>query len=144
MTSWRDTASTQAQADLESLLGPAIGFAQEQLAQHGEFHPYAAAALADGDVTFVAAFPDGEDDPAAVDVIAACRAALSAGRERYRATAVVADVRLAGDGDAVQLELEHVEGTALTLLLPYTRKRLTGRLEYGQLQAAAGERHVWA
>ena len=144
MASWRDTASPQAQQDLDELLEPALGFAQQQLAQHGEFFPYAVVVHADGQTEMVAARPDSADDrPASADVIASCRATLAEHRDQLRAAAVVADVRLPDGGDAVQVELEHTEGSALTLHLPYSRRRFGRGIDYGQLQAAAGTRHVW-
>lgn len=144
MTSWRDTASERAQADLDGLLNPALGFAQQQLEQHGEFFPYAVVVRADGETEMVAARPDADDDrPASNDVIDACRTTLAERRDRLRAAAVVADVRLPAGGDAIRVELEHTEGPALTVLLPYGRKRFGRGIDFGQLQAAAGTRHVW-
>ncbi len=144
MTSWRETASAQAQADLDSLLNPALGFAQQQLKEHGEFFPYAVVVRADGETEMVAARPDaGDDRPASSDVVAACRTTLAEQRDRLRAAAVVADVRLPGGSDAIRVELEHTEGPALTVLLPYDKKRFGRGVDFGQLQAASGIRHVW-
>lgn len=143
MASWRDSASPQAQQDLDGLLEPALGFAQQQLAQHGEFFPYAVVVRSDGQTEMVAARPDAANDrPASAGVIAACRTTLAERRDQLRAAAVVADVRLP-DGDAVQVELEHTEGPALTIQLPYSKKRFGRGIDYGQLRAAAGARHVW-
>jgi hypothetical protein len=144
MTSWRDHASPQTQQDLDGLLEPALGFAQQQLAQHGEFFPYAVVIRTDGETEMVAARPDPSNDkPASADVITACRTTLAERRDQLRAAAVIADVRLPDGGDAVQAELEHTEGPALTIQLPYSTKRFGRRIDYGQLHAAAGTRHVW-
>ena len=48
MTSWRDSASPEAQNDLDQLLVMGIEFAQQQLSSRGEFAPYAAAVGVDG------------------------------------------------------------------------------------------------
>jgi len=139
MASWRDSASAQAQNDLGGLLEPALGFAQQQLAQRGEFFPYAVVVRTDGQTEMVSGRPDaGNDRPASIDVIAACRTTLAERRDRLRAAAIVADVRLPGGGNALQAELEHTEGPALTVQLPYTKKRFGRSIEYGQLSAGAG------
>jgi hypothetical protein len=56
----------------------------------------------------------------------------------------VADVRLRGEeSDAIQVEVEHREGVALKVFLPYQKKRFGGGIETGQMSAAAGERRIW-
>ncbi|MCP4305630.1 MAG: hypothetical protein GY788_12265 [bacterium] len=144
MRSWRNTASPQTQQDLDTLLDTALGFAQQQLDKHGEFFPYAVMVRSDGETEMVTARPDADNDrPASADVITACRITLTERRDQLRAAAVVADVCLPGGGDAVRVELEHTEGPALTVLLPYARKRFGRGIDFGELQAAAGTKHVW-
>lgn len=144
MTSWRDNASPRAQADLDALVEPALGFAQQQLAKHGEFFPYAVVIRSDGDTEMIAARPNPDDEhPASTDVIDACLVAVTERRDHLRAAAIVADVRLADSRDAIRVDLEHSEGAALSLLLPYSKKRFSRDVHYGQLQAATGGRHIW-
>jgi len=57
VTSWRETTSQQAQEDLDALLELTLPFAQQQLAEHGEFFPFAAAVGADGAPRLIAADP---------------------------------------------------------------------------------------
>jgi hypothetical protein len=92
----------------------------------------------------VAARPDPASDRAAsADVITACRTTLAERRDQLRAAAVVAEVRLSEDGhDAIRVEFEHTDGPALTVLVPYSKKRF-GRIDYGHLRAADGTRHIW-
>lgn len=145
MTSWRDSASQQAQDDLDELLNAGLEFAQQQLATRGEFYPYAVAIRNDGQTECIGVVPDSEDDyPISTDAFDACMEALTATRKHIRAGAIVADVRVPELGsDAIRVELEHADGHALTVLLPYTRKHLERAVDYGHLQAQAGDRRIW-
>ena len=145
---WRAEASEQSQEDLDGLLDFALGFAQEQLSAHGEFFPYAAVADTSGQTKAITAGPDGVDGvderPPSVDVIESCIAAITNQRDVTRACAVVADVRVPNIGsDAIQVELEHIDGHALTVLLPYKIKRLGRAIKYGELRAAPGQNRIW-
>lgn len=143
MASWRDTASQQAQDDLDNLLGPAIGFAQQQLDTRGEFYPYAAVVDNDGEQRMVAT-ESGEDRPASVDLITMLIATLSEQRNHLRATAIVADVRVPESGsDAIRVTLEHSERVALTILLPYRIRRFGRGVDYGDLQVGTAAAYVW-
>jgi hypothetical protein len=143
LTSWRDSASAQAQADLDGLLGPALDVAQQQLSQRGEFYPYALAVSAEGEQEIVTADLE-EDQPASSAVITALLATLSARRDQLRAMALVVDTRAPQlGGDAVRVTLEHREGAVMAVLLPYSRRRLRGSIQYGQLQATTADNYVW-
>ena len=143
MTSWRETASQTAQDDLDGLLRPALGFAQQQLAATGEFYPYAVVVDLDGQQRMVAA-DTGDDHPTSADLITLLVAALATQRDRVRATAIVADVRVAEiDSDAIRVVLEHREGPHLAVLQPYTLRRFGRGPDFGQLQGATALRQVW-
>ena len=143
MTSWRDTASPQTQDDLDSLLELTLPFAQQQLAAHGEFFPFAAAVGADGVPRLISADPAvlGKR-PASVDVVDQLVGGLREQADDLRAAALVADVR-AGAEDAVRVEMEHRDDPAICVLLPYKRKRLGRGVAYGELAAASGRQHIW-
>jgi hypothetical protein len=93
----------------------------------------------------VAARPDPHDKhPAAAAVLDACVAVLIDRRAHIRAGAVVADVRLRAPDttDAIQADLEHAEGHALTVVLPYAKKR-RNKIDYAPIQAHAGHHRIW-
>jgi len=143
MASWRDTASQQAQDDLDGLLNPALGFAQQQLDKHGEFYPYAVVVDADGQQRMVAA-DTGDEQPASADLISTLIAALADERDLLRAAAIVADVRVRELGsEAIRVTLEHSERIALTILLPYRPRRFGRGIDYGDLQAGPAAAFVW-
>jgi hypothetical protein len=143
VASWRDSASQQAQDDLDGLLNAALPFAQQMLDQHGEFFPYGIALSAPGDARMIAGDPEQGEHPSSGQVLATLVQGLRLEREGLRAVALVSDVRTA-DSDAVRVELEHSEGSAMAVLLPYNRKRLRKGVEYGSLIAAAAAPTVWA
>jgi hypothetical protein len=144
MPSWRDSSSPQAQADLDELLNASLRFAQQQLADHGEFYPYAAAIRLDGETEMIGGqVHTASEHPAANDIIASCVAQLASRQHAIRAAAIIADVRLPDhDGEAIEVSLEHAEGQALRIHLPYARQHKT--IDYGQIRAGAGSRRIWS
>ena len=142
VTSWRDTSSALAQDDLDALLNALLPFAEDQLAKNGAFYPFAGSMSLDGEATLVATDPGLGEHPASDQVLTTLYDGARANANASRAFAFVADVRANGS-DAVRLELEHREGTALVLLLPYTRSRFKKALTFGQMGVSTGAPRVW-
>lgn len=143
MSSWRDSASEEAQADLDGLLNATLPFAQQMLDKKGEFIPFGASVAVDGGVAMAAGDPGQGEHPRSNDVLATLLEGFRSGRQVLRAVALVADVRVDGS-NAVRVELEHRDGHAMALLLPYKRKRFGRGVEYGVLHAGTSGRQVWA
>jgi len=141
MTSWRDTASAEAQADLDGLLDASLQLGQELLEQHGEFFPVAMRVSAAGDTAGFAAGGLGER-PRSRDVAAVLYEGLEANAAIDRACAVVTDIPLSSGSDAIRVELEHRDGIAITVVLPYASEA-DGARTFGSLSATTGERRVW-
>lgn len=152
MTSWRTETSQQAQDELDELLDVSIRAAQEQLDLAGEFYPFAVTLEEPGRTRLVT--PEVKTGPRSVadvtEVFDLCWQALRTEADSLRAGAVVTNVG-GPDGDAIAVALEHREGRALEVFLPYaaqgkTRggKKPAQKHLYGDLQAAPGQQRVWA
>lgn len=142
VTSWRDTASAQAQADLDDLLGVVMPFAEQSLSAHGEFFPYGAVLAADGEARLIAADPGLGERPDSNSVLATLYDGARHDAPGLRAAAFVADVRANGS-DAVRVELEHAEGQAIVVVMPYSRSRFKKSVTFGQASGGLGEPRVW-
>src|SRR4051794_31885792 len=138
--SWRDDASEEAQRQLDQLLNLALGFAQDELGKHGEFFPFAVAVDREGQAALIAGSTD-EERPRSADVIESCTAQLVALRDGLTAAAITADARLTDGGDAISVALEHSQGQAMIVLLPYVKGE---PIEYGELRAQPAAARVWA
>jgi hypothetical protein len=144
MPSWRDSLSDEAQADVDQLLNEALPFAQQMLDRRGEFYPYAVKMTAGGETGMVAAEPGQGEHPESTDVLAMLYAGLASEREALRAAAAVSDVKIGSPpSDAIRVEIEHREGAALAVFLPYAKKPLGRGVSYGDIRAASGERRIW-
>jgi hypothetical protein len=145
IAAWRDGASPRAGDDLDALVNVGLDVAQRLLNQHSEFCPFAVAMTIAGEVEMIDAVPGAvADRPGSVEVIDACVAQLAERRAGLRAAAVVCDVRCSElNTDAIDVALEHAEGAAFAVQLPYTHRRLHRRVEYGQLYATAGTARIW-
>lgn len=143
--SWRDSASQGCQNELDELLNQALPFAQQTLAKHGEFYPYAVSMGVDGEIRMVGAY-EGSEHPKSTDLLQMLYEGLRAHAADLRGVAVVSDVRVKNpDSDAIRVEMEHREGVAIGVLLPYqVRKKLIGReVIYGEMLGSAAERRLW-
>lgn len=133
--------------DLEALLEATLPFAQQLLKEHGVFPPFGAALQADGRVAMVTGGPD-ENAPTD-DLLDTIEETLRhhALEGNIRAAAVCSNIRITPEEkddtvDAIRISLEHEDGEALDLVMPYTRGEK--EINYGQLGAAPLEPYLFA
>ena len=126
MASWRDTASDQTQADLDALLNAALPFAEQTLSKYGEMYPFGAAVSSGGQLEMLASDPGIGERPNSEVVLRALYDSARASSRTRRAFAFAADVRVSA-ADTVRVELEHQDGAAIVVLVPYSRSRLKKR-----------------
>jgi hypothetical protein len=144
MADWRDTASDEAQADLDRLAQVSIGFAESLLDEDGDFLPFPIVIRANGDVTRVGTppMPETADSEEVADRI------VTLFRDRassIRALAIGVNGRAPNrDMDAIEVRLEHHDGISLTLMIPYRRDPLDDSFEYEAPVVRERPPVVWA
>ncbi len=143
MASWRDITSERAQADLDGLLSAVLPFAEQQLTAQGEFWPFGAAVSADGETSLAAVKDDLGESPQSEAILTGLYEIARTRADEQRAVAFVADV-LARGTYAVRVELEHQEGVALVVLLPYKRSIFKKTVTLKQMSVSAAEPKVWS
>ena len=127
---------------MDALLNAVLPFAEQILSRYGEMFPFGAAISSDGQMEMLASNPAVAGRPRPDDVLAFLYEGARATCGTRRAFAFVADVR-ANASDAVRIELEHQEGAAIVVLVPYSRNRLDREVTFGQISGAAGQSKVW-
>ncbi|MGV0625352.1 hypothetical protein [Mycolicibacter minnesotensis] len=121
MPSWRDTATEQAQADLDGLTDAAVDFALENIGANGAFVPFALAVSVDGEHQVIAPNYPASADLTVVEQLAAHWRAVIAVRNGLRAIAVALNVTLPDRRcDGIEISVEHRDGAAIGLIFPYT------------------------
>jgi hypothetical protein len=151
VTSWREEADPEVRDVLDELLDVSIRAAQQQLDASGAFYPFAVALVEAGVTRLVT--PEVRTGPREVadvsQVFEMCWTALAAEAEGLTAAAVATNVG-GPDGDAIAVALEHRDGPAIEVFLPYAAQGKTNGKKpaqkhlYGDLQAAPGQARVWA
>ncbi len=138
MSNWGDDLSEKAKTEMDQVLSVAVAFAEKMLEGQGAFYPYAVKLTDEGETEMVTA-PAGSED-----ALATLTAALVAQRFELRVAAVVAAVHLQSlESDAVRVDLEHRDGAALTLIRPYTRKKLRKKIDWGDMQSMVVNPTIW-
>jgi hypothetical protein len=133
MTSWRDAAPQPVQDDLDDLFTVSLDAAEAMLAKRAEFFPFGFGTDLGGTIGMFAADPGLGEHPPSADVLSALAIAARTSRDRLRAVSTTYDVRISGGRDAVCVDLEHREGQALRLLVPYRRSRLRRSITFDDM-----------
>ncbi|MGD1011155.1 MAG: hypothetical protein ABR925_01285 [Acidimicrobiales bacterium] len=142
MASWRESASPQAQDDLGLLLSSVIPFAMHMLVCQGELFPFGASVRLNGESRLIGGDPGSDERPWHTDVVEHLVEVFRSTRNDLRATAIVSALD-SSDANALRVDLEHSEGLAMQVVLPYVRKRRGLGLEYRPPEASIGRRVVW-
>jgi hypothetical protein len=142
MVSWRDGASQQAQDDADSLLSTTLEVAGQRLVADGGFYPFGAAYTEAGELVLLDGDPDLGDQPTTDAVLESLYVGTADRRRDYRSVAIAADVAV-DERVGVRVEIEHREGTALVLFVPYERGGAAG-LTYGEMEGSLNDPRVWA
>lgn len=144
-TRWRDSTPAPVKADLDTLLDAVLQHTRIRLDDKGAFLPFTAGLDLAGEVIFPpskgARAPKGDPQQALASALTHART----DRDTLRAVALVSDVRMTKARDAVRVELEHREGTAIVVMQPYSPSHKPGGrpAAYHQPRAIPGEPAVW-
>lgn len=124
--SWRDDVPAPVQDDIDECFGCILDLVEHLLGKSGEFFPVGATLESSGGSANP--FAIGDDDlgerPESSAVLERLYAVAAGQRSSIVAAAFATAVRVADGQDAVRVEVEHVDGPALEILIPYRRSRL--------------------
>jgi hypothetical protein len=145
MSSSRVVVSATAQSDVDRMLATAISTARQHLSESSEFQPFAIVTdrggrllAAEVDLAGLGKHPDSER------IADATTAQLRLIAPTIRCTALTVNTRLSESRtDAVEVRIEHLEGVALLVLLPYRRPRFGGGVDFGELAAYPATPVIW-
>jgi hypothetical protein len=145
MSDWRDGASEEVQDDFDRLAEVTLAAARSFLDLEGAFIPFPMAIKTDGVLA-----PIGQTQPVTPtppDVVEVMDGLVGVFRERrgsIRALAIGADVLIPGEMmDAIEVRLEHSDGTAIKILVPYTIDSLDDTYLYDEPRIEPGDRIIW-
>ena len=132
--------------ELEGLLNALVPHAERQLAEYGDFYPFAGVMRTDGALESVAPDPEAVTsslDQWQEDLLEKLRAGASAGF--FRATGLVLNVEVDVPGSerarAIRVALEHETGVSYDVFIPYWFE--SGELGMGSAMTAEGACEVF-
>ena len=145
MTNWRDGASDEVQDDFDRLTEVTLAAARGFLDLEGAFIPFPMAIKADGVLA-----PIGLEQPVTPtvpDLDEVMSGLVGLFRERrgsIRALAIGSDVLIPGEMmDAIEVQLEHRDGIAIKIVVPYEVDSLDDTYLYDEPRVAIGDRIIW-
>jgi len=141
-----DPFAKDAFADIDRLYRSLMPFAERVLGKYGYLVPAGATIDAEGRLNVVGA---ASGDLPVEEAVAGIYAGFREQADELRAVGVVTQVQVpdgaGGDGvvDAIAVELEHLYGKTLRIVVPYMHSRLLKRVRLGDSRVAPGTVRVW-
>ncbi|MBX3098727.1 MAG: hypothetical protein KF761_04035 [Salinibacterium sp.] len=140
-----DTTGGGTHSDLDALLDAALRIAKQNVRMASSFDPFVLVTGSDGrmlsaeiDRSELAKHPESEE------LVDAALTQLRGLTASVRATALTLAARLAKErSDAIEVRLEHRDGTALLVLVPYRRPKFGGNVDFGEATTFRGIPEVW-
>jgi len=137
----------EAKSECEDLMNAALPFAEQMLAEHGEFYPFGMVLTREDENAGISGY-SGDERPPSSEVIGSIKWAFARGARQahFRATALVYDVRVvvpATDetSDAVAFALDHRDKYSVVVFVPY--KLAAGSPVFGEVFAQQGEGEIF-
>jgi hypothetical protein len=145
MTNWREGASEEVQDDFDRLAEVTIAAARNFLDQGGDFIPFPMVIKADGELALIGLEqPVTPSVPNAQNVMKGIVELFRERRGSIRALAIGADVQVPEEAtDAIEVRLEHRDGLAVTVLVPYQIDSLDDTYIYDEPRIQDGDRQIW-
>src|ERR1700761_9474930 len=121
MSEWPGEASDEVQEDFDRLAEVTIAAAQHFLDLNGDFIPFPMAIKSDGELALIGLEqPQPPSPPDPTEVIDGIVGLFRERRGSVRALAIGADIEIPAEAmDAIEVRLEHRDGFAITLIVPY-------------------------
>ncbi|MCP2276190.1 hypothetical protein [Nocardia amikacinitolerans] len=140
---WRSTASQQAQNDLDTLLRDSVTAVARTFETADSFDPFMLVVDIDGNTAIRKLPPGNPATRTEQQFITAVQ--LANDRERLRARVAVFDVTATAPitGDAIKALLEHREGIAIDVLVPYAITSDSLDIRLAAANAAVGTPRLW-
>ncbi|MFT9525667.1 hypothetical protein ACM0AU_14280 [Mycobacteroides abscessus subsp. abscessus] len=139
---WRSTASPQAQSDLDMLYSDSISLVAEDLGHSDTFGPLMLVVDREGGKA-VRRMAGVVTPPQEADIAKLLEVADDAETLRARATVIDVTVKEPFAGDAIKIKLEHAEGVAIDILVPYSTTSEGKTIEVNRLNAAIADKLLW-
>jgi hypothetical protein len=137
--------SATAQGELDRLLATALSQARQRLTLASDFEPFAIVTATDARVLAVDwdTAPLGKH-PEIEQILDAAVLQFRSLRDEIHSTALIVNTRLSREHtDAIEVRLEHHEGTCAVAFLPYKRAKFGPKIEFGELSLFTRSPEVW-
>jgi hypothetical protein len=144
-TDWRDDASEEVQDDFDRLAEVTIAAARNFLDETGDFVPFPMVVKADGELSLIGREqPVTPTAPNPADVVNGIVTLFRERRNSIRALAIGANVQVPAEAtDAIEVRLEHRDGTSIILLVPYQVDSLDDSYLFDEPRIHKGHRVIW-